>query len=273
MGERPLRVRSVQRRHRRFDVENNLKIVSAAADEGGADLLVFPEMFLTGYSLGDDVLSNALDLRGEVVQKLHKIARSSGSNILVGLPERSEKVRGQIHNSAVLIGPEGLRGAYRKMHLVDFGPFEEWAYFTPGDDPFIFELNGMRFGVMICYDIFFPELARYYALMGADVLICISASPSVTRPFFEELMKGRAIENTTYFVYSNMVGMDSRMDFWGGGAIIGPRGDVISKGPYFEEGDVVAELHPEVVSFARRFRPTIRDARNTMLRKLSELGR
>lgn len=216
-------------------------------------------MFLTGYGLGRDVFKHSLDREGPVIGALSSLSRDSGKVIIAGFPEKSPSIRGQVHNTAGIFLPEGRVEYYRKLHLVDFDPFEEWAYFTPGKAPLMFEFKGLRFGVLICYDIFFPELCKYYALNGADALVCISASPNTTRPFFESIMTARAIENTCYFIYSNMVGPDGRMVFWGGGTVLDPRGAVMAKGKYFEDDDITSSLSRETLIESRHHRPTIRD--------------
>ncbi len=266
-----LSVELVQRKHIRLEPERNLETVIGSMRTSSADMLVLPEMFLTGYSLGDEVFEMALSPNDEAIKRMIDTASEHRKYLVIGLPLRSEEVRGQVHNSALVISPDGIIGRYDKMHLVDFGPFEEHSYFTPGRDPLIVEILGWKIGVMICYDIFFPELTRYYALKGCDAVVCISASPSMTRYFFEEVMTARAIENTIYLLYSNMVGVDARMDFWGGGAIIGPRGEMVAKGQYFEEASIKGILDPELLSSARRNRPTIRDARPSLLRELARL--
>lgn len=272
MSGKNLKIEISQRFHRRFEVDFNSRIIEEVVRGSEADLIIFPEMFLTGYTLGSDVNRLAVGADSDLIKGFEDIAKDTGKWMVFGFPERSPDIRGQIHNTAVVIGPEGVEGLYRKLHLVDFGPFEEYAYYAPGRDLTMVDINGMRFGIMICYDIFFPELSKYYALNGADGIICISASPSMTRRFFEIVMKARAVENTVFFVYSNLVGLDSRMDFWGGGAVIGPRGDMIAKGPYYEEASISAELDPGEIHAARRLRPTIRDTRSDVLRKLSETG-
>jgi predicted amidohydrolase len=256
-----IRVELQQRFHRKSDVEFNLGIIEETSTSSDSDIVVFPEMFLTGYSLGDDVRAESREIEDPLFGKLSDIAREGEKHIIFGLPERSSVTRGHIHNSAMVIGPDGIIGAYRKMHLVNFGPFEEWEYFTPGNQTLSFEVKGFRIGLIICYDIFFPELTKHYALDDIDAVICISASPSVTRPYFEAVMKARAIENTIYFLYSNLVGFDSRMDFWGGGEIISPRGNTVAKGPYFEESSIRGELSADEISLARSLRPTLRDTR------------
>jgi predicted amidohydrolase len=197
--------------------------------------------------------------------------RENDKHVIFGFPERSDKIKGQVHNSAAFIGPKGIMGTYRKMHLIDFGPFEEWGYYTPGDRLLLEDVEGFKVGVIICYDIFFPELTKLYALNGADLVVCISASPSQTRKFFETVMPARAIENTIFFAYSNLVGMDSRMDFWGGGAFIGPTGSMIGKGPYFEEASIQGEVGQHTLELSRKHRQTIRDTNPSLLKEIAKI--
>lgn len=271
--EKPLKIEIVQRFHKRFDTGFNLDIIKDSIKGSDAELLIFPEMFLTGYTLGDDVFKMAMSLDDPPIREIEEACGDHDKNIVFGFPERSSKIKGQVHNSACLVGPSGVMGSYKKMHLVDFGPFEEYAYFTPGSEPFTADINGYRIGLLICYDIFFPELVKYYAISGADLVICISASPSMTRRFFESVMTARAIENTVFFAYSNLTGFDSRMDFWGGSTVIGPRGDVISKAPYYEEASVIARIDERSLRTARRNRPTIRDTRQDLLERTADLKR
>ena len=128
-----------------------------------------------------------------------------------------------------------------------------------------------KVGIIVCFDIFFPELAKYYALSGADMLVCISASPSVTRPFFESMMVARAIENTIFVAYANLVGPEKNLVFWGGDALIGPRGDIIAKGDVFEEGIVETEVDLKLLEVARQFRPTIKESREDVFRSIIDL--
>ncbi len=271
MALSPIKVEVVQKLHKRYDIQGNMKMINKALEGSNSDLIIFPEMFLTGYTIGDDVRTLSFPRNDPIFGSLVDTASAENKYLIFGYPERSEKIKGQIYNSAMVIGPEGILGSYRKMHLVNFGPFEEYSYFTPGNAPFMFEIKGFRFGLIICYDIFFPELTKHYALKGADAIICISASPSVTRPFFEAVMKARAIEDTIYFIYSNLVGFDSRMDFWGGSEVVSPRGSVISKGPYFEESTISATIEEETITLARSLRPTLRDTRVNIKNALEEI--
>ncbi|HDD60329.1 MAG: hypothetical protein DRN35_04595 [Thermoplasmata archaeon] len=248
----------VQLRSKALDVKENAHMVLEALD-GEGDLFIFPELFLTGYTIGRDVYSVALDETSEVVEELKEEARRKKKGIVVGAPVKSSTVRGHVHNSALIFTPSGEVGRYDKINLVNFGPFDEMHFFTPGGDLTTFTVGKFTFGVIICYDLFFPHLTQAYALSGADAVICISASPSMTRPFFEAVLPARAIENTVYMLYSNVVGPDGRQEFWGGAQGYTPRGALIKRGKYFEEDRVEVELKPEEVEIARRYRPTLRN--------------
>jgi predicted amidohydrolase len=250
-----------QKRHILGEMSHNISLMTEALRNSDSRIIVFPEMFLTGYTLGRDIGDIALDIEDPIFESLKDEAVNRSKYLIFGFPERARKIRGQIHNSAMVLGPEGLIGVYRKIHLVDFGPFEEYAYFTPGNEPFMFSADGFRIGLTICYDVFFPELTKSYALRGADAVVCISASPSVTRKYFESVIRARSIESTVYLIYSNLVGFDSRMDFWGGSEMIGPRGNTIGKGPYFEESCISGEISEQEIRLSREGRPTLRDTR------------
>lgn len=267
------KIEIVQKEHLRFDVERNLETILTSLKGSGSDLLIFPEMFLTGYTLGDEVFRYAMHLDDPVFDRIRSVCSESEKYVILGFPERSGAIKGQVHNSACLIGPEGIIGVYRKQHLVDFGPFEEYSYFTPGNELMMADIKGYKIGLMICYDIFFPELTKAYALSGVDMVVCISASPSITKRFFESVMIARAIESTVFVAYSNLVGFDSRMDFWGGGALIGPRGDMISKGPYFEESSIKGKVDERSLRTARRMRPTLRDTKSDLIEDLLLISR
>ncbi|MCK4758344.1 MAG: carbon-nitrogen hydrolase family protein, partial [Thermoplasmata archaeon] len=209
---------------------------------------------------------------GPSVKAISDMARENGRAIIVGMPERDMEKQGILYNSAMIALPDGSTSMTRKTHLVNFGPFEEETYFASGGPVFpIFKTPVGKVAIIICFDIFFPELTKYYALKGADMVVCISASPSATREFFEKMMVARAIENTIFFAYSNLVGTENNMVFWGGGALIGPKGGVLAKGPLFEEDIIEVEVDLSELDIARQFRPTIKGTRGDMLKILSNL--
>ncbi|HID74004.1 MAG TPA: carbon-nitrogen hydrolase family protein [Thermoplasmata archaeon] len=240
------------------DKEENIARISAITGDADADMVVFPETSLTGYSIRDETHTLAETLDGESVGRLHDIARDRGVTLVVGMPLRAD-VSGFVHNAAVVLPADGAPRAYLKHHLVNFGPFDERYYFIPGDGLLTFRTGGMAFGVTICYDIFFPEISKSYAMEGAEALLNISASPSVTRVFFERVLPARAIENTVYVLYTNLVRTEKELVFWGGAQALDPRGNLMERGPYYEEAVVTVDLDPAIVRTARPFRPTIPD--------------
>jgi len=229
-------------------------------------------MFLTGYTLRDRYRELAEGLDGHSVRKLDAVAKEHGRWIVVGMPELDADRKGVIYNSALVLSPDSEPETYRKMVLANFGPFEEDLYFARGDRMPIFETPVGRVGVEICFDIFFPEITKLYALEGADMVLCISASPSVTREYFEKILPARAIENTIFVAYANLVGTEQNMTFWGGNQLIGPRGNVKAGGKPFLEGLVKAEVDLNELEVARQFRPTIRETRQDLMERLGEFA-
>lgn len=247
--------------------------LSLKAKAAGADLAVFPEMCLTGYVLQDQVYGLAEPIPGPSVVKVEEIAKKTGLHIIFGMPELSEKTQATVYNTAVLVGPKGFIGKYRKMYLPTHSVFEEKRYFRPGYEPAAFQTELGNIGLTICYDVFFPEVFRLPRLMGAQLLICISASPAVRKSYFEILTAARALENTCYLVYVNLAGVEDGLQFWGGSRLISPSGDVLAKAKYDEEDFVVCDVDFSDLRTAETFIPTLRDLRPELyeqLRKLSE---
>ncbi len=249
-----------QKKHVLGQKDKNLKIISDVASSSNTDLLVFPEMFLTGYTLGDKVFELAETIPGPSSQAISDLAVENDVTIVCGMPEKDIPGKGRVFNSALVATPDGRSHSYRKIHLPNFGPFQDKRYFESGDLPELIDTPFGKLGLMICYDIFFPELSKHYAKAGADILICISASPSTTRIFFEKVMFARAIENTCHLLYSNLLGREEQMMFWGGAAFISPKGNLMDKAPYFDESMTTLELDIESdLQKARRGRPALDD--------------
>ncbi len=242
------------------DKEENLRRIHEVISGQEADLFVFPELFLSGYMCRDRVHLMAESLQGESVQELATVADEHQCSILLGMPTLDDEITGLVHNSAVLVKPDGSAWSYDKINLATFGPFEESLYFAPGNVPTMFEVEGFRLGVVICYDLFFPELSKSLALHGADAIVCISASPNTSREYFERIVPARAIENTAYSVYVNNTGSQLNQVFFGGSHAVGPRGNLLAKCDYFKKDMKVVDLDLSEVRIARRIRPTIRDS-------------
>ena len=243
------------------------------AKRQGADIAIFPEMCLTGYVILDQVYGLAETIPGQTTKKISALAKETGMHIIFGMPELSEKTRATVYNSAVFIGPQGLIGKYRKMYLPTHSVFEEKRYFRPGYEPAAFQTEIGNIGLTICYDVFFPEAFRLPRLKGAQLIICISASPAVRRGYFEILTAARALENTAYLAYVNLAGVEDGLQFWGGSRLVGPTGDVLAKAKYDEEDFVVCEVDFGDLRTAETFIPTLRDLRPELyvqLKRLSE---
>lgn len=258
---------------KREDKKANLQKINEVtykAKEQGVDLAVFPELCLTGYVVRDQVYELAETIPGQTVEKVEDLAKKTGLHIIFGMPELSEKTQSTIFNTAVFVGPEGLIGKYRKMYLPTHSVFEEKRYFRPGYQTAAFQTEIGNIGLCICYDIFFPEVIRLTRLKGAQLIVCISASPAVRRSYFETLTNARAIENTAYLAYVNLAGVQDGLQFWGGSRLVNPNGDISAKAKYDEEDFVTCEINYSDLRTAETFIPTLRDLRPELFDKLKE---
>ncbi len=241
--------------------ERNLKQISEQASKArkkNVDLLIFPELQLTGYTMRDEVSHLAESIPGPSTRKVETLAREHGVHVIFGMPEESE-VKGVIHNTAVFVGPKGLVGKYRKIHLPTHSVFEERRYYRPGQEASVFKTDIGTIGLNICYDLYFPELTRLQALQSAELIVCISASPGLRRRFFEGFCLSRAMENAVYLVYVNRVGIEEGLQFWGGSRVIAPNGSVLAQCKYDVEEFQICKVDLSEVSRARAFIPTIKD--------------
>jgi len=234
----------------------------------GADLAIFPEMSLTGYVVLDQVYELAERVPGPSVARVEELAEKAGMHVIFGMPELSEKTKGTIYNSAVLVGPKGFIGKYRKMYLPTHSVFEEKRYFRPGYEPAAFQTEIGNIGLTICYDVFFPEVFRLARLKGAQLMVCISASPAVRRGYFEILTAARALENTAFLAYVNLAGVEDGLQFWGGSRLVCPTGDIAAEAKYDLEDFVVCDVDFDDLKTAETFIPTLRDLRSELFDKL-----
>ncbi len=247
-----------------------IETLTCKAKEQGADLAIFPEMSLTGYVVRDQFYELAETIPGPTVEKVEALAKKTGMHVIFGMPELSEKTKATIFNTAVFVGPKGLIGKYRKMYLPTHSVFEEKRYFRPGYETAAFQTDLGNIGLCICYDIFFPEVLRLTRLKGAQLIVCISASPAVRRSYFETLTCARAIENTAYLAYVNLAGVQDGLQFWGGSRLVSPTGDVLAKAKYDEEDFVTCEVDYSDLRTAETFIPTLKDLRPELFDKLKE---
>ena len=206
-----------------------------------ADLMVLPELFNTGYQFisKQEAIELAEEIpSGKTCKALAELASSKEMFLVFGLAER-EKDR--IYNSAVVMGPEGFLGRYRKTHLFA----EEKIFFEPGDTGFrVFDLGDAYIGVMICFDWWFPESARSLALMGADI-ICHPAN--LVLPECQKAMVTRSLENGVFLATANRIGTESRggkkaLLFTGQSQILDNRGGILTSLKRDETGISVVEI-------------------------------
>ena len=220
-----------------------------AKDQADAELIVFPEMTDTGYSM-PVVRANANHWKSGFVPGLQQIARKLSLAIVAGVSERDSS---SIYNSQVLIDEEGnIAGKYRKTHLHAVAPVEEQTCFAPGNSFASFELGGLHFGFSICYDLRFPEMYRkLISEQDVGAFVISSAWPFPRVEHFRTLAIARAIENQSYVVASNRVGKDDDLWFCGSSAIIDPRGVVIAAASADREELIAADLSEELVLSVR----------------------
>ncbi len=199
----------------------------AAERAAGSDLLVLPELFLTGYNIGADALrARAEPQDGPHAHHAAEIARRHRVALLYGYPERA--IDGALYNSALLVGADGRTLAnYRKTHL--FGDMER-AVFTPGAEPFVLaDVAGVRTGILICYDVEFPEAVRGLALRGAD-LVAVPTALMQPYAFVADIMvRTRAFENQVFLMYANRCGEEPPLHYVGHSCIVGPDGTDLAR--------------------------------------------
>ena len=241
------------------------------AKKAGAKLIAFPELSLTGYTVRDRAYELAEPVpKGDSVQEIERIAKNQDIHMVFGAIERSARTGAVLHNSAVLVGPKGYVGKYQKMYLPTHSVFEEKRYFRQGYQADVFETEVGKIGMIICYDIYFPEITRLLCLKGANLIICISASPSVRRGFFETLTAARAIENGVFLAYVNLAGIEDGLQFWGGSRIIAPSGRIISQAKYDVDDLIQATIDYSDMSRVRAWVPALRDLRPEIFTSLRE---
>ena len=233
------------------DVEANVrKIVQniRRAAGQGCDAVIFPEMSDTGYHMPTIVKAASSWDRGPFAE-ISAAAAEFKIDVFTGL---SERVDGDIYNSVAVIGADGaLITKYRKTHLMTGAPICEQNYLTHGNQITLCTVGGFTIGLMICYDIRFPELARRLCLEGAEVLVVPSAWPMLRLGHWETINACRAIENQAYVAAVNRTGEDERLAFCGASRLLDPYGTLIASASPIDESLIVGEISKERIQEVR----------------------
>jgi predicted amidohydrolase len=230
---------------------NLLKVrdFSRRSRDAGAELIVFPEMTDTGYSMSV-IRAHASSWSSGFVPAVQEIAAKLSIAIVCGVSERDGA---SIYNSLVFVDRRGqIAAKYRKTHLYAVAPVEEQKCFASGDTFRSFALGDLRFGFSICYDLRFPEMYRKLVIdQNVGALIVSSAWPFPRIEHFRTLALARAIENQSYVIASNRVGKDEDLWFCGSSAIIDPRGVAIASASADREELIQADMSQELVLSVR----------------------
>jgi len=239
-----------------LDAAGRMTEEAAAA---GASLICFPEQFVTGWS-PEISPGSGETLDGPLAAAFRRMAQESGIVVIGSIVEAGEGDRPK--NTVVVLGAGGeLLAAYAKVHL--FSPGGEDRNYTPGDRIATFTIDGMTFGLAICYDLRFPEIFRIYALAGAECVLLPAAWPCRRLRHWETLIPARALENQYYVAGVNTVGGV----YCGGSLAAGPDGDTIARGGSGEEL-LFVDLDPAAIHEARMRLPTFSDHRSDLYHRL-----
>jgi 5-aminopentanamidase len=219
-------------------VDSNIEMALSLMQSVPADLYVLPELFNTGYNFVEkkEVEDLAEPSNGKTFQALLAFAAKRSCFVAYGFAERAD----QLYNSAALVGPSGLAGVYRKVHLFD----RETLFFKPGNLGFpVFDMPFGKAGMMVCFDWIFPESARTLALKGAQLIIHPS---NLVLPYCPDAMITRCLENRVFSATANRVGRENRgsndLRFIGTSEIVSPSGEILARLTSDETGIVAADV-------------------------------
>ncbi|HEY9648311.1 MAG TPA: carbon-nitrogen hydrolase family protein [Chroococcidiopsis sp.] len=252
-----------------LDIDRNLELLAqtaATAAQQGVDLLVLPELFLTGYNLGDRLDSLAQSAAGEALTRVAAIARDWAVAIAIGYPERDGD---RVFNAVTVIDATGQQVAhYRKIHL--YGP-EEKRLFAAGDEWVMVAIAGVQVGLLICFDVEFPEAVRTLALQGAELIIVPTtlAGPHEAIPL--QIVPTRAMENQIFVAYANRIGHEGALTYCGHSCIVDPSGTAIAQAGY-DEALLIGEIDPTLIARERAASHSYLSDRRPALYRLSDIA-
>ena len=232
------------------DISSNLQIIETAAHRAkarGVELLIFPECFLTGYFGKNKVVEIATSVDFAVQQKLARIACSTGVALLVGFYEIADD---KIFITASCVCPKnGELARYRKRML--YGQWEA-SIFSRGSKPVMFEYRGIWIGILVCFDIEFPELARELANRGVELIVVPTSLMAPYEHVVHYLVPARAIENQIYVAYANRIGAEEYLTYVGRSMVCAPSGEILVSASAHETELIVCDIKRKYIDEVRR---------------------
>ena len=239
-----MRVAVAQMEPRLAEKERNLDAALERLEEAaaaGAQLLVLPECAIPGYMFdsAEEALPYAEEIPGPTTEAFGRECARLGVHAITGLLERDGDT---LYNAAILVGPDGLIGSYRKTHLPFLGVDR---FVTPGDEFKVFDTALGRIGLIICYDLRFPEATRTLALHGADLVALPTNFPMAAKLQCDVIAPARAAENRIYLLVANRVGKERWGEFCGWSQIVDPYGTRLAEAGETEETLLVADVELE----------------------------
>jgi predicted amidohydrolase len=259
------------------NLEKHVSIIKEAR-AGGADLLIFPELSLTGYVLQDlaSTVAHHPSKDDPIFQPLLEASRDI--DLLVGFVDEDKRHRFFI--AATYLSQGEVRHIHHKVYLPTYGLFDEGRFFAWGDAVRAFDTRFGRAGILICEDFWHASPPYLLWLDGADLFLFASASPGRGLNTEPQLESARWVEHinqayaslfTTFVAHTNRVGYEDGLNFWGGATVFDPNGDLVVKGPYHEEALTLAEIDLNQLHRTRARLPLLRDERTALVQR--ELGR
>ena len=220
-------------------------------------IICLPELCTTGFDLINYKTLAERIPEGSTTDLFRNLAKKHKVHIIASYIEES---MGSYYNCAVIINDQGqLLTKYRKIHLFPLKPMEESEYFTSGDNTeikSIVNINGLRVGILICFDLRYPEISRRLVLEGANCMIYLAEFPRPRDDVWTTLLRARAMENQIFVIGVNRVGEDDTISYFGKSIVIGPNGETINSGSTKEE-IIQGILDPDLLNLAKKFIPTL----------------
>lgn len=257
----------------RANLEKHLALIDQAAQQG-VQLLLFPELSLTGYVLQDLVPTVACSPTAEdpVFGQLLAASRAHDLDLMVGFVDEDQ--RNRFYIAAAYLSRGTVVHVHHKVYLPTYGLFDEGRFFAWGDSVRAFDTRFGRLGMLICEDFWHASAPYLLWLDGADVMLFASASPGrglnrepalESARWVEHVLKAYASLFTTFVVHTNKVGFEDGLNFWGGAVAFDPNGDQLTQGPYFEEALVTVQLDLNQLHRTRARLPLLRDERHALV--------